>query len=458
MRVDFAGNVYSIDMIDESIFKSYDIRGVYKTQLTEDVAKRIGRACAQYLGAQTIAVGRDMRASSPSLFEAFVEGVRDHGTNVLDLGLVNTPMLYHASATLPVDGAVMITASHNPGEYNGMKCCRQHAIPIGKASGLMEIKALALAEEMQVPVAVRGTIIPTTIAEKFHQATRQYAHFDATPFSLVIDTGNAMGALELPLWRSFPDLTIEALFEELDGSFPNHEANPLNIETLEELCKTVRQKSAPVGIAYDGDADRVGFVDETGAPVSGDLMLAIIAREVLKTAPGKAVLYDVRCSRAVPEIIAESGGIPIETPVGHSNIKALMREHDAVFAGEYSQHYYFSDFAYAENSTLAALLLLNQMHTSGKPLSELVREVRRYYHSGEVNCVVADPNTLFATLKDAYHDGTHTELDGVKVSYPDWWFSVRASNTEPLVRLNLEADSEALLNDKRAELTALFGS
>lgn len=445
-------------MIDESIFKSYDIRGIYGSQLTEETARRIGRAFARYLSAQTIAVGRDMRESSPSLFDAFVEGVRDHGTNVLDLGLVNTPMLYFASATLSVDGAAMITASHNPGEYNGMKFCREHALPIGKSSGLMEIKALALAEDMPAVATDRGTITETNVTDAFHAATKKYAQFDDASFSLVIDTGNAMGALDLPLWRSIPNLTIETLFEELDGSFPNHEANPLNIETLESLIESVREQDAHLGIAYDGDGDRVGFVDETGAPVSGDLMLALIAREILKTAPGKAVLYDVRCSRAVPEIIAESGGIPIECPVGHSNIKALMREHDAVCAGEYSQHYYFSEFSYAENSTLAALLLLNQMHQSGKKLSTLINEVRRYHHSGEINFTVSDPATLMTTLKESYKDGTLSELDGLKISYPDWWFSVRASNTEPVVRLNMEAESEMLLAEKRTELTALFSS
>ncbi len=445
-------------MIDESIFKSYDIRGVYGTQLTEEAARRIGGAFARYLSAESIAVGYDMRESTPALQEAFVEGILDTGTKVLDLGLVTTPMLYFASAKLEVDGAAMITASHNPGEYNGMKFCRQYAVPIGHASGLMEIKALALVEEEPAPATSRGTLAKTDIAESFHAATKAHVTFGDASYSLVIDTANAVGALDLPLWRSMPNLTIDTLFEELDGSFPNHEANPLNSETLTSLIKTVREKHAHLGIAYDGDGDRVGFVDETGAPVPGDLMLALIAREVLQTAPGKAVLYDVRCSRAVPEIITESGGIPIESPVGHSNIKALMREHDAVFAGEYSQHYYFSDFAYAENSTLAAFLLLNQIHTSGKTLSELVAEVRRYHHSGEINFTVDDTTSLLATLQTTYHDGTLIEIDGLKIVYPDWWFSVRASNTEPVVRLNIEAQSAEQLSQKQTELTALFSA
>jgi len=440
-----------MNSIESSIFKSYDIRGIYPKELDEEAIYTIGRAFVDHVGAKTVAVGRDIRTSSPSLFEALTRGIMDQGADVIDIGIATTPMLYFASWELETDGAIILTASHNPAQWNGMKMCRKQAEPIGMNSGMQDIKERAQAGTFVDPIA-KGSITTIDITEPYFAKIRSLIDFGDKSFNIVIDTANAMGIYELPLYESLPNTTVTKLFDEPDGSFPNHEANPLNTETLTALSTKVQELHADIGIALDGDADRVGFVDEHGEPVSGDLILALAARDILEQNPHQTILYDVRCTRAVKEIVEELGGTAIETPVGHSNIKKLMREHNAVFAGEISMHFFFKDLGIAENTAAVVVRIMNMMAKTGKSLSELAAQVRRYHHSGEINYAVDDKEAIIAKLKEHYSDGDSSELDGIKVNYPDWWFNVRPSNTELTLRLNLEAKTAELLEEKKQEL------
>src|SRR3989338_1056231 len=441
----------------KNIFKSYDVRGIYPSEFGEDAAEAIGHATVLKLGAKLLAVGRDNRISSPSLFDAFTRGVTEQGCEVIDIGLVSTPMLYFASATLPVDGAVMITASHNPGQYNGLKICGKNAIPFGLNSGLDDIRDIALAGNFKTAFK-KGNITQQDISSTYQKFISSFIHLGEQKFSIAIDTAHAMGVLEIPIFDEASGISITGrLYDTLavPGTCP-HEANPLNTETLNELSALVTEKKVDMGIAFDGDADRIGFVDELGRPVPMDLVTAIIAPEVLRIHPGSTILYDLRSSRTVKEEIEHAGGVAAECMVGHANIKKQMREVGAVFAGELSGHYYFTEHGYsAEMGALPALLLMNIMASSGKKLSELVAHVQRYAHSGEINFKVNDSVDLFEKAKQKYSDGQLDILDGIKVSYPNWWFSLRASNTEPLVRLNLEADTPDLMEEMKYELIAL---
>jgi phosphomannomutase len=437
-------------------FKAYDIRGIYPSDINEEDAYRIGRAVVTHLKTAKLAVGRDVRASSPSLFESFAKGVMDQGCDVLDLGVITTPMVYFAAGRLDVDAAVSITASHNPPEYNGMKIALRGAVPVGETSGLRDIRDLALQNEWTEPEK-RGTLIAEDIKPAYYGYFASFANLKDKKFRIAIDTANAMGVLELPILEQFRDnLTIVNLYNDLDHPFECHEANPLKTETLDELCAKVKETGADLGVAYDGDADRVGFVDEHGTVIPMDLTTALIAGVVLEREPGATILYDLRSSRSVKEWIEEHGGKASECRVGHAFIKRQMREEGAVFAGELSGHYYFAENSCAEASTLAVLSILNLMAETGKSVSELVAALRRYAHSGEINSEVADKDTILAALKEKYADGQQHELDGLKVDYPDWWFNVRPSNTEPLLRLNLEAKTPELMEEKKAELLALI--
>lgn len=441
-----------------NIFKSYDVRGVYPLDFNEKIAEAVGHATVLKLGAKTLAVGRDNRDSSPSLFEAFTRGVTDEGCAVIDLGLVSTPMLYFASATLPIDGAAMITASHNPGQYNGLKICGKNAIPFGLASGLSDIRDIALAGNFK-ECSTKGIISTHAVAADYQTFLASFAQLSGKKFRVTTDTAHAMGVLELPLFREMRGVEIfGSLYDTLaaPGTCP-HEANPLNTDTLKELSALVIKNGSDIGIAFDGDADRIGFVDELGTPVPMDLVTAIIAPAVLRLHPGTTILYDLRSSRTVREEIERAGGIATECMVGHANIKKQMRETGAVFAGELSGHYYFTEKGYsAEMGALPAVLTMNIMATSGKKLSDLVKDVQRYSHSGEINFEIKDAQRLFDAAKQKYADGKLDTLDGIKISYPDWWFSLRASNTEPLVRLNLEGDTQLLMEEKKRELIALI--
>ncbi len=438
------------------IFKAYDVRGVYPEEINEADAYNIGRAIVLHLEPKRLGVGRDIRTSSPSLFESFTRGVMDQGCDVIDLGVITTPMVYFAAGRLDIDAAVSITASHNPPQYNGMKVALRGAIPVGENSGLREIRDLALRGEFPETVT-RGSMTSEDIKPAYYGYFSSFADFNDKKFKVVIDTANAMGVLELPIYEQFADnLQIINLYNDLDRAFDCHEANPLKLETLDELREKVKETDAALGIAYDGDADRIGFVDERGEIIPMDLTTALLAKIILQKRPGATILYDLRSSKAVKEVIEENGGIAKECRVGHAFIKRQMREDGAIFAGEFSGHYYFEENSFAEAGTLPALLLLNLMAETGQSISELVADTRRYFHSGEINSEVHDKDAILAKLKETYADGTSHELDGLKVEYPDWWFNVRPSNTEPLLRLNLEADTQEKMEAKRDELLAII--
>ncbi len=456
-----------------SIFKAYDIRGIYPTDIDEDTVYAIGRAAVAELGAQTIAVGRDARESGPSLHAALIRGILDAGCKVIDLGMITTPMLYFASWHLKnVDGAIAVTASHNPAEYNGIKICRKNAQPVGSASGLNNIRDAALAllsDESFTPpspeeVAQESAHLSSyDIQTPYQDYIASFAQFNDKKFHVVIDCANTMGVLELPIYERFADnIKITQLYCDLDHPYTAHEANPLNTETLDDLREKVIETGAALGVAYDGDADRIGFVDETGEIIPMDLITGLLAQVLLADNPGAKVLYDLRSSNAVKEVIEEAGGIARECRVGHAFIKAQMSKENALFAGELSGHYYFSANKNGELSTYAAFTLLNLMAKTGKNISALVADLRRYYHSGEINSDVHDKDAVMDMLTEKYSDGVITKLDGIKISFWDtpegrrWWFNVRPSNTEPVLRLNLEADTEELMLAKRDELLALI--
>ena len=443
-------------MFEPNIFKAYDIRGIYGEEIDEDTAYRTARALVVHFNAKKVAVGRDVRSSSPSLFEAFTRGAIEQGATIVDLGIVTTPMVHFAAGRLEVDLAVAITASHNPPKYNGIKVDLRGAIPVGEKSGLTAVRDLALAGKFE-NASVPGTMTEEDIRPAYYSFFASFAKLGSRRFTLAIDTANAMGIVELPIYDEFKEnLTIYHLYNDLSQPFSAHEPNPLKTETLDELCALVKEKSADIGIAYDGDADRIGFVDEQGKPISMDLITALVARIILEKEPGATILYDLRSSRSVKEIIEENGGQAIECRVGHALIKRQMRDDGAVFAGELSGHYYYVENSYAEASTLTALHLLNLMTETGKLLSELVAEVHRYVHSGEINSEVSDKDAVLEKLREKYADGKISELDGLKVEYPDWWFNVRPSNTEPLLRLNCEATTKELMEEKRDELLDLI--
>jgi phosphomannomutase len=443
--------------MNPKIFKAYDIRGIYPSEINKDVAYNIGKALVEYTSAKKIIIGFDMRESSSEIEAGLIDGISDSGTDVIKIGLATTPMLYFASWQIEADVAVIITASHNPAEYNGLKLCFKNAVPIGEGSGMEEIKELALAGKFQVSEK-KGTIITeNNFLEKYLAYMSKFFITGKAKKKIVIDFANGMGILDKTLFEKFPaELEAFYLYDTLDGNFPNHEANPLKTETLKALQEKVLSEKADLGIAYDGDADRVGFVTETGEIVSMDYLIALLAKEVLKKNPGGLILMDLRSSNAVKEVIEEAGGKVNRCRVGHSLIKKQMREQNAIFAGELSGHYFFAENSKAEMTTFAIITLLNLMNETGKKLSELIQELKRYFHSGEINSDVADKDAIMQKLKEIYKDGKLDELDGIRIDFPDWWFNVRASNTEPKLRLNLEAKTEILMKEKKAELLEII--
>ncbi len=438
-----------------SIFKAYDIRGIYGKTLDEALARKIGRAFVAFLGCKTVLVGRDMRPHSEPLFQALADGLMEQGADVVDLGLVSTPMTYFANGTLGADASIMLTASHNPGEWNGFKLCREQAIPISGATGIKEIEKIVMADHYP-PSARRGRLSRHDIVPAYVQRIRSFADLKR-PLRVAIDYANGLGIVEGEVLRGLKGLEIEPLFDTLDGTFPNHEANPLHEETWEALRHKITTGNYDLGLYFDGDADRVGFMDEKGQIVTSDMITALIAQEMLARNPGAAIFYDLRSSWAVKEVISEHGGRPMMSRVGHAFIKQQMREADAVFAGELSGHYYFKDNFYTESSALAALYVANLLSHSDRPLSEVMKPIKRYVASGEINSEVHDTQAVLQRLRDAYAGrGRVIELDGLSVEFADWWFNVRASNTEPLIRLNLEARTADAMRQHRDALLALI--
>jgi phosphomannomutase len=438
------------------IFKAYDIRGITPDELDAETAHRIGRAAARFIGAGTLAVGRDARRSSPEMFEALVRGINDEGVDVIDLGLVSTPMVYYAVETLAAGGGIMVTASHNPAQYNGFKICREHAIPIGEASGLLEIERLTVEIANEAPLSKRGTIRSADVREGYVDHVLSVGR-ERPSLKVAIDCGNGMAAVGLEPLLEQLDLEVERLYFEPDGTFPNHEADPLKLENLRDLVAAVRRTGADFGVAFDGDADRAVFVDETGAPIPSDLMTGLLARRQLERDPGGRVLYDLRSSRATAEEIESAGGVAEMSRVGHSFVKAQMREVNAIFAGELSGHFYFrfSPTLVADDGIAAFVAVLDLLASENRPLSAFAAPLKRYSASGEINSRVSDVASILEKLQSEHADApVVSQLDGLLVRYPDWWFNVRPSNTEPVLRLNVEADNEPLMIEKRDALLA----
>lgn len=433
------------------IFKAYDIRGIYPAELNKDMAYAIGRAYVEFTGAKKVVIGRDMRPHSVDLFQGLSKGIMEQGADVIDIGLCSTPQSYFANGTLKADGSVMITASHNPGEWNGFKLCRAKAVPISGATGIMDIQKIVETRSWKTSDRT-GTLSTYDIAPEYGAYLRSFAKLDRK-LKVVVDYANAMGLYEIDGIKELFD--IIPLYDELDGTFPNHEANPLKLDTLTAICAKVKELGADFGAAFDGDADRCGFIDDQGNVIPMDLFTALIAQDILSRGPA-TILYDLRSSRAVPECIEANGGKAIRSRVGHAFIKAQMRENDAVFAGELSGHYYFKQNFTAESQGLAMIMLANLICAKNQPVSTLVAPLRKYFSSGEVNSKVADVAPILQTIKARYTDGNMFELDGISVEYPQWWFNIRASNTEPLLRLIVEADTRELMEAKRDELLKII--
>ena len=445
-----------------SIFKAYDIRGIYGTELTEDIFYKIARAYAQFTGVKggRVVVARDCRKSSDSLFAAFAKGLVDEGVNVLDIGLGSTPMSYFANGSLKADGSVMITASHNTKEWNGCKLCKAGAVPISGATGIKDIEKLVEAMNGEEPPTGVGTITKVDISREYAEHVKKFAHL-ARPIHVAMDFANGMGIAESCAFLDQDMLTHDDLYGDYDGDFPNHDANPLHQETLKDLQELIRSNPGKYafGVAYDGDADRAGFVDEKGEIVPMDFVTALISKDLLKSAPGSACFYDLRSTKMAEETIAAAGGKPMMSRVGHSFIKEQMRQNDAIFAGELSGHYYFKANFTAESSAMATYALANIVSASEKPLSELVAPLRKYFQSGEINSKTAvDPAEILAKIKAIYASRAKVfELDGVSVDAWEsegWWANVRMSNTEPLVRLNLEGKTKEIMEAMRDEFLA----
>jgi phosphomannomutase len=447
--------------LNPDIFKAYDIRGVYPGEVNEDAARAIGGAFVAYLKAQRIAVGRDMRLSSPTLAQAFIDGATAQGANVVDYGMIATDMLYFAVARDGHDGGVQITASHNPKQYNGMKMVRKQAFPLSGEEGLGEIRQMIADNALPPAAEHRGQVTTKDVLEAYVEHVMAFIDPSVIkPFNVVLDAGSGMGGLVAPkLFERLPCRTTRLCFE-IDGRFPNHEANPLIEENRRDIVERVVAEKADVGIAWDGDADRCFFIDGSGGFVSGDFVTALLAEAFLIRHPGSTIIYDLRASHAVKDTVARYGGTALMNRVGHAFFKRRMRETNAIFGGEVTGHYYFRDNFFADNGFIPALLILELMSRKGQTLQALLQPLaERYFISGEINTKLKSMDEVPAKLVAIgarYADGRQYELDGLSVEYPDWHFNVRPSNTEPLLRLNLEATTGSLMEQKRDQVLALI--
>lgn len=433
-------------MLWDLIFHQYDIRGIYPTQLNEETYYILGRALASYLKADKIAVGHDMRLSSPSLFKAFTSGILMQGVNVVDLGLISTEMNYFASGKFGFPANVIISASHNPAEYNGLKIVKKGVIPLHGDFGLPEIKKLAVENKFSNPDQ-KGKMEKLDVMDSWIKHVLNFVDVrKLKPLKVVIDAGNGMGGVS---WKGLADklpLNIIPMYFEPDGHFPHHLPDPLKPENVKELQNEIVKQKADLGFAVDGDADRIFVIDDKGKQLSGTLTSAILSSFLLTKYGPAPVLYNAVCGRIVPETILSNYGKPIRVRVGHSYIKEYMKRENAIFAGEHSGHFYFRDNYFADSSTIAGLIFLQYLSEQNKPLSQIGIEIDKYKSSGEINYKVADSAKIIKTVEMKFKDATVTDyLDGLSVWYPDWWFSLRASNTEPVIRLNLEADSVDIL-------------
>jgi phosphomannomutase len=447
--------------VNPAIFKAYDVRGTYPTEIDESVARDIGRAFVAYLGAKRVAVSHDMRVSSPALAEAFIDGVTTQGADVVSYGLAGTDMMYYAVASGGFEAGAQITASHNPKQYNGVKLVREAAFPLSGDAGISDIREMLVNGTIPPPAARRGSVTSAEMLEPYVETVMRFIDPGVIkPFNTVLDAGCGIGGLVAPkLFARLPCRTTELCFT-IDGTFPTHEANPLIEENRRDIVAEVVRQKADIGIAWDGDADRCFFIDGGGEFVPGDFITALLAEAFLIKHPGATVLYDLRASYAVKDVVARYGGKALMNRVGHAFIKQRMREENAIFGGEVTGHYYFRDFYYADNGFIPALLILELMSRKGQTLAELLEPLRaKYFISGEINTKVGSMdavNEKISGLARTYGDGHVYQLDGVSVEYPDWHFNVRPSNTEPLLRLNLEATTAALMAEKRDEVLAFI--
>ena len=445
----------------DTIFKAYDVRGVYPDQLDETIARGVGNAFVGFTGASRVIVGRDVRPSGVSLTAAFIEGATAAGADVVDIGLASTDLVYFASGHLDAPAAVF-TASHNPAQYNGIKLCGAGAAPMGEESGLRDLQAAVAAGRIDT-AATPGSVEERDLLPEYVAHVRSFIDLDAlAPLRVVADTANGIGGLVVPPVFDGLPVKLSVLFAELDGTFPNHPADPINPANLVDLQQSVVDERADVGLAFDGDADRVFLVDDRAQPVSGSLTTAIVAKSILERVPADApqadrtVVHNLISSKVVPEIVRELGGTPVRTRVGHSFIKQVMAETGAIFGGEHSGHYYFRDNYRADSGLIAALVVLEGLSRAGIPLSELRTPFERYAASGEINTRVDDPAAVIDAVAEKYAGESQDRLDGLTVDLGDWWFNLRPSNTEPLLRLNLEAGHATACGEHTAEVLALF--
>ena len=447
--------------INPDIFKAYDIRGLYPQEINEDAVRLIGRGFVAYLEARRIAVSRDMRVSSPALAAAFIDGARAQGADVVDYGMLGTDMMYFAVATDGLEGGAQITASHNPGQYNGIKMVRREALPLSGDAGIGDIRDMIARDALPPPAVQAGSVTTRNILPEYVEKVMSFIDPSVIkPFNVVADAGSGMAGLVAPKLFDRLPCTVTKLCFEIDGTFPNHEANPLIEENRRDITAEVIRQKADIGIAWDGDADRCFFIDGSGEFISGDFVTALLAEAFLLKHPGATVIYDLRASHAVKDTVERYGGRALMNRVGHAFIKRRMREEDALFGGEVTGHYYFRDFFYADNGFIPALLILELMSKKNQSLRELLQPYRERYHiSGEINTKLARMDEVprkLAAIERRYGDATLAKMDGLSVDYPDWHFNVRPSNTEPLLRLNLEAASPEMMEQKRDEVLSLI--
>src|SRR5215217_9570560 len=449
-------------MIDESIFKAYDIRGVYPDNLNEDVARDIGRAFVNHLGlsGSRVIVARDMRLSGEALEKAFIEGVTEAGADVLDLGLVSTDALYFAVGHLEEPGGAMITASHNPKDYNGFKLCREDAIALSGEHGIGQIRDLIVSDKLPSPAEHPGSVEKSDIAEDYAKHCLTFINPEGLrPLKIIIDAGNGMsGKMLPPIFDKLPFEYVPMYFD-LDGSFPNHPPNPIEPENMEELQERVVSEGADFGVAFDGDADRCFIVDEKGVTISGDILAALVAKNVLEKEPGATIVYSAVCSKALPELVRREGGKPVRTKAGHSIIKPQMRKNNAAFGGEHSGHFYFRDNYFADSGIVAMLTIAELVGRQKDPPSDLLAPIDPYIRSGELNSEVSDQEATLEKVEEQYSKRDNPEidhLDGLTVDFGGWWFNLRPSNTEPLLRLNVEAKDHETMEKERDELLDLI--
>ena len=440
-----------------SIFKAYDIRGTYPDQIDAKVAFRIGAAMVRFLGASRLVVGRDMRTMAPEIQDAVIEGMMSQGCDVVDIGLASTPMVYYAIGKIACDGGMAVTASHNPKQYIGFKMCRAEARPLSGDTGIKDIQQLVETGDLE-PKAQKGKREQVDLMDDWCAHIAGFARNIAS-MKVCVDYANGMGANESPaIFARIPGLEVLPMYDELDGTFPNHEANPLKESNLDVLRDAVRENGATMGLSFDGDADRCAFVDEEGRTVHADLITVILARGFLERHPGKGIIYDLRSSKVVPEEIERLGGRPVRERVGHSFMKETMRKQDCIGGGELSGHFYFAENFFTDCGVLAAIEVMNQLSAEGKTLKQAADELRKYHGTGEINFKVDDKAAKMKEVERRFADGEIDFLDGITVTYPDWWVNVRPSNTEPFLRMCLEADTAELMEEKRAEVFEVLGT